>query len=183
MFKGHHPEKTLRLVAFVNEEPPYFFTDKMGSRIYARNCKERQENIVGMICLECLGWYSDSEGSQQIPPPLEASKYPSKGNFVTFCSNEESHPLFLKCINEFRNASIFPCEGIVSQETTSPSWLSWSDHSSFWMEGYPAVMVTDTALFRSEHYHLSTDTYEKLNYYRMARVVGGMYTVIDKLLK
>jgi hypothetical protein len=43
---------------------------------------------------------------------------------------------------------------------TGPWWVpgvEWSDHGSFWNEGYPAVMLTDTALFGNPHYHRPTD--------------------------
>ena len=51
-FKELGPKRTLRFVAFVNEEPPYFQTEEMGSRVYARRSRERGENIVAMISLE-----------------------------------------------------------------------------------------------------------------------------------
>lgn len=181
MFKDHPPERTIRFVAFTCEEPPYFYSDMMGSRIYASGCKERQENIIGMICIDCLGWYSDEEGSQQIPYPMEASNYPDTANFVLFCSNEESLPLFNKCINEFRSTTAFPCEGIVSPESEHPTFLSWADNINFWREDYQAIIITDTALFRSSHYHTPSDTYEKIDYQRMSRVVGGVGRVVESL--
>lgn len=182
MFRNYQPERTVRFVLFVLEEPPHFFTSEMGSRVYALACRQRDENIVGMICLDCIGYYSDASNSQQIPCPLDASMYPSTGNFIMFVSNEESSALYKKCINEFRETTDFPCEGNVANETESPSWLSWSDHANFWFQNYPAVMVTDTALFRSSTYHLTTDTWEKLDYKRMSRVIGGIYNVVWNLL-
>jgi hypothetical protein len=42
-------------------------------------------------------------------------------------------------------------------------------------------MVTDTAPFCYPHYHLKTDTQDRLNYDRMSRVVVGMEKVIEDL--
>jgi Zn-dependent M28 family amino/carboxypeptidase len=39
VFAEAKPARTLRLVAFVNEEPPFFKADEMGSRVYARRSK------------------------------------------------------------------------------------------------------------------------------------------------
>lgn len=61
--------------------------------------------------------------------------------------------------------------------------IGWSDHWSFWQEGYPGVMATDTAPFRYNHYHEVTDTPEKLDYRRMARVVAGIGKVLQSQLR
>lgn len=59
--------------------------------------------------------------------------------------------------------------------------LGWSDHWAFWRYGYPAVMVTDTALFRYPFYHDRRDTPDKLDFESMARVVSGLRTVVTDL--
>ncbi len=82
-FGGKPTERTLRLVAFTNEEPPYFQEPGMGSLHYAKRCKERKENIVGMISVETIGYYTDAPDSQHYPPPL-GMIYPSTGNFIAF---------------------------------------------------------------------------------------------------
>lgn len=178
MFGGTSPKRTLRFVAFANEEPPYSFTDLMGSRVHAVRARSRSEHIGAMICLECLGVYSDVPGSQLYPPPLERF-FPDRANFISFVSNMSSYPLLRKCIGEFRRTTLFPSEGIAAPERVKG--ISWSDHWSFWQEGYQAIMVTDTAFFRYRHYHIPSDTAEKLDYERMARVVGGLGNVLIKL--
>src|SRR5947207_532692 len=80
------PERTIRFVFFVNEEPPYFWTAKMGSLVYARECKSRAENIVAMLSLETMGCYSDEPGSQHYPPPFSLM-YPSRADFIGFVGN------------------------------------------------------------------------------------------------
>ena len=106
-FAGEQQDRTVRFVAFVNEEPPYFHTENMGSRVYARRCKERNEKIVGMIALETIGYFSNAEGSQEVPPGLEGS-FPNKGNFLAFVGNEDSKYLADNCRIAFTNASGIP---------------------------------------------------------------------------
>ncbi len=178
-FAGVHPERTLRFVAFVNEEPPFFWTRNMGSLIYARQCRAHNERIVAMISLETLGYYSDEPGSQRYPIPLLARIYPSTGNFVGFIGNLKSHALVRSAMQSFRRAALFPAVA-----ACLPGWVTgvgWSDHWSFWRTGYPAIIVTDTALFRYRWYHTAEDTPEKLAYDRMALVVEGLKTVVADL--
>jgi len=172
--------RTLRFVLFVNEEPPYYLGDAMGSRRYARRCRARGERIVAMLCLETIGYYTDAPSSQLYPFPF-GLVYPSTGNFIGFVGNLASWHLTRRCIRSFRRQSAFPSEWLAA-----PGWIvgiGWSDHSSFWEEGYPAVMVTDTALFRYGPYHTSEDTPEKVRYDHMARVVAGLARVVIDLAR
>jgi Peptidase family M28 len=177
-FAGAQPDRTIRFVAFVNEEPPFYRTAKMGSLVYARACQQRGEDVVAMLSLETIGDYQDEKGSQMYPPPFSLF-YPSEGNFIAFVGNVSSGALVRQCIATFRREVKFPSEG-----AALPGFITgvgWSDHWSFWKAGYPAVMVTDTALFRYPFYHSPEDTYEKLDYERMARVVAGLELVIRDL--
>lgn len=172
-------DRTLRFVAFVNEEMPYAFTEKMGSRVYARRCRERGENVVAMFSLETIGYYSDTSGSQKYPAPF-GLLYPSTGNFIGFIGNTRSGNLVRQVVATFRQNEKFPSEGAAVPEFVAGVGLS--DHSSFWQEGYPAVMVTDTAMFRYPHYHESEDTIDKVDFDRLARVVRGLEKVIEVLV-
>jgi hypothetical protein len=176
----HKPERTLRFVAFTNEEPPFFQTRKMGSWVYAKRCRERKENIVAMLSLETIGYFSDKAKSQQYPAPFNRF-YPSTGNFIGFVGNMKSAPLVRQVVGSFRQHAQFPSEG-----GAIPSFIKgvgWSDHWSFWQEGYPALMATDTAPFRYPHYHRRTDTPKQLDYDRMARVVAGLEEVVKELTR
>ncbi|MFH1024815.1 MAG: M28 family peptidase [Planctomycetota bacterium] len=177
-FRGKTPARTIRFVAFANEEPPHFWTEEMGSVVYARRCRERGETITGMLALETIGFYTDAPKSQRYPSPLNLI-YPSTGNFIAFVGNMKSGKLVRRSIATFRSHTHFPSEG-AAVPGIIPG-VGWSDHWSFWKEGYPALMVTDTAPFRYPHYHEATDTPEKLDYDRMARVVTGLKTVIEDL--
>lgn len=171
LFTDKKLSRTVRFVAFVNEEPPFFETHQMGSRVYAARSRERKENIVAMLSLETIGCYSDTVGSQKYPFPFSFF-YPNTGNFIAFVSNLSSVKLLRQLIVSFRSHTAFPSEGVAA-----PGWLTgigWSDHSAFWKEGYPGVMITDTALFRYDHYHTRHDTPDKPDYARMAQVVAGI---------
>jgi Zn-dependent M28 family amino/carboxypeptidase len=167
--------RTLRFVAFVNEENPYAGTDQMGSRVYARRCRQRNENVVAMMSLETIGYYDDRPGSQKYPPPFGLF-YPSTGNFIGFIGNLKSDNLVRQVVGTFRRSELFPSEGAALPELIRR--IGHSDHASFWREGYRALMVTDTADFRYPHYHMPEDTIDKVNFDRLARVVRGLEQVV-----
>lgn len=169
------PTQTLRFVLFANEEPPFFQTEHMGSRVYAKRSRERGEKIVLMLSLETIGYYSDEPGSQHLLFPLNLI-YPSTGNFIAFVSNVENGRLVRQLVGSFRQRAQFPSEGGALPGLTPG--VGWSDHWAFWEEGFPAVMVTDTAPFRYPAYHSHNDRPELVQYERMARVVSGLQAVI-----
>lgn len=171
------PERTLRLVAFTNEEPPYFRKGDMGSLVYARRCRQREENLVAVLSLETMGYYRDQPGTQVYPEPLGAL-YPSEGNFLGVIGDVGSRRLVRQVVESFRRQVDFPCEG-----GAVPSLLQgvgWSDHWSFWQEGYAGVMITDTAPFRYPYYHRAEDTPDKIDFERLAWVVEGLIKVITE---
>jgi hypothetical protein len=165
----------IRLVLFVNEEPPFFKTELMGSLVYARRLKASGEPVLGMMALETIGFYSDEERSQHYPPPL-GLLYPTKGNFIAFVGLTSSRAFVRRTVGSFRQLVAFPSAG-----GTAPGvipGIDWSDHWSFEQVGLPALMITDTALFRYPHYHSSADSPDKVDYERLARVVSGLEAVI-----
>ncbi len=178
LLKSENFSRTVRFVAFVNEEPPYFHTEDMGSLRYAKQCQERGDNIVAMLSLETIGYYSDQPGSQKYPP-LVSALYPDQGNFIAFIGNLGSGSLVRRCGKIFRETTSFPSEGAILPGTITG--VDWSDHWSFWEAGYDGVMITDTAIFRYPHYHESTDTPDKIDYERTARVITGLHNVLKSL--
>ncbi|MBA2664381.1 MAG: M28 family peptidase [Bradymonadaceae bacterium] len=175
------PARTLRFVLFVNEEPPHFQTRYMGSWVYAKRCRERDENIVAMLSLETIGYFDDSPASQHYPVPGLDRFFPSVGDFIAFVGNLKSRKLVHEAIGAFRELAAFPSQGVALPGVVTG--VGWSDHWAFWQEDYPALMVTDTAPFRYPHYHTLEDTPDKLDYDRFARVVDGMGSVIGRLTK
>jgi hypothetical protein len=180
-FAGRSAGETLRFVAFVNEEPPYFQTEQMGSLVYASRCKARGDQISAMISLETIGYFSDAPGSQTYPSVGIGAFYPTTGNFIGFVGNVRSRGLLRRAIGLFRQQAKLPSEG-----AALPSFIpgvGWSDQWAFWQEGYPAIMITDTAPFRYPHYHAATDLPDKLDYDRFALVVSGVEKMIEQLAR
>jgi Zn-dependent M28 family amino/carboxypeptidase len=131
-----------------------------------------------MLSLEMLGYYRDEPRSQSYPPPL-GLLYPDRGNFIAFVGDLGARALVRKAIHAFRKSAAFPSEGVAA-----PSFvpgISFSDHWPFRTHGFPAIMVTDTAFNRYPHYHLPSDTPDKLDYERLARVTLGLAGVLREL--
>lgn len=179
-FAHAKPARTLRFVAFANEEPPHFQSQDMGSWRYARLCHDRKEQIVAMLSLESLGYYDTAPGSQKYPAPLSAF-YPDTGNFVAFVSNVGSRALNARCARAFRARTPFPVETASLPEAVTG--IGWSDQWSFWQFGWPAVMVTDTAPFRNPNYHEASDLPPTLDYARLGQVVEGLTGVTGELVR
>jgi hypothetical protein len=179
LMREDRPDRSLRLAFFVNEEPPWFQTGEMGSLHYAEQLRRDGVDVTAMLSIETIGYYSDELGSQKYPAPLSLV-YPNRGNFIAFVGNIGSRGLVRRCVDLFREHAEFPSEG-----AALPSFLpgiGWSDHWAFWQQGYPAAMVTDTALFRYPHYHEPSDTPDKVDFERTARVVRGLVDVVRGLL-
>jgi len=175
LLAGRETARTVRFAAFVNEEPPFFQTARMGSLVYARAARRKKEKILAAISLETIGCFFDNPGSQNYPPPL-GLVYPDRADFIGFVGNLSSSLLLRRTLASFRRHASLPAQGLAAPSIVTG--VSWSDHWSFWQEGFPAVMVTDTALFRYPHYHAGSDTPDKIDYPRTARVVSGMARVV-----
>jgi hypothetical protein len=167
-----------RFVAFANEEMPYFQTGEMGSHVWAGRARKAGERIDAMLSLEMLGYYRDAPGTQKYPAPLSWF-YPDRGDFIAFVGDVGSRALVRRTVDAFRRHARFPSEGVAAP--AGIPGVTWSDHWSFRQHDYAAIMVTDTAFFRNPHYHQASDTPDKLDYERMARVTLGLAAVIKEL--
>jgi aminopeptidase YwaD len=157
----------IRFIAFCLEEE-----DLLGSLAYAAHLRESNEAIRGAIVLECVGFTSSLEGSQQTPPSVPIV-VPTTGDFLAIVGNTASAAL-VASLDEAAKARaadlktvslLVPGQGELLPDTRR------SDHAAFWVHGYPAVMLTDTANFRNPHYHRPTDTIETLDFTFMGRLV------------
>jgi hypothetical protein len=167
--------RRIRLVLFVNEEPPYFRTPEMGSWQCAAALKARNERVVAMYSLETIGYYASAPGSQQYPFPL-GLLFPDRGDFLAFVGMLDARPLVRASIRSFRSHTKFPTIGGVA-----PAFIpgiDFSDHWAFAEHGFPAIMLTDTAPYRYPHYHTFRDTPDKVDADKLARVVKGVERMI-----
>ncbi|MFQ6673053.1 MAG: M20/M25/M40 family metallo-hydrolase [Candidatus Tectimicrobiota bacterium] len=178
LLKAYENHRTIRLVAFTCEEPPYFQSRWMGSRVYAREARRRGDNIIAMISLEMIGFFDESI-SQTFPFPLMSYFYPNTADFIGVVGNLSSRGLVTQVREAMRRGGDIGVESITTISLVPG--VNFSDHDSFWREGYQAVMVTDTAFYRSQHYHSPTDTPETLNYEAFAEVVKGLYQAVVEL--
>jgi hypothetical protein len=170
--KSVSPGRTLKLIFFFLEEPPVFRTEHMGSYVYAKEAKARNENITAMICLEMVGYYSDKKDGQTFPLPLMSMMYSTTPDFIAVVGNLKSRSLVDKIKNSLLKASRIPVETLTS--VSFVPGVDLSDHRSFWKMGYPAVMITDTAFYRNPNYHTENDTIDTLDFNTMADLLKGL---------
>jgi len=175
---GSNPNRTIRFVAFANEEPPFFQTSDMGSYAYALRSREQNENITAMIALDGLGYFDDAPNSQHYPLPGLGFAYPNSADFIGLVTRLRDLPLLGQVSAGFKEKNLVPTES-----AALPGFLpgvNWSDHWAFWQHGYPAILITDTLLFRDPFYHTPNDTPDRLNYENMARVTSALaHAVMD----
>ncbi len=167
----------LELVAYANEEPPFFRTPDMGSAHHAKDLKRRAVPVRGMICLEMIGFFSEEDLQQA---PVEQLKFllPKHANFIAAVANPGSAKLaedFAAVMNQAGRLQAIPLA-----IPASVKGADFSDHMNYWNEGFLAVMITDTAFFRNPHYHKATDTPDTLDYAKMAAVVEGVEALLNK---
>ena len=180
LLREHQFKRTIRYVAFACEEPPYFNVDAMGSQYHARQARLRGDNIRGMLCLEMVGYYSTADNSQTVPPLIPKWMrrfFPHRGDFLAAVGNMPSWKLCWNFRRGFkRGARSMPLFSICLPEKINEIRLS--DNSSFWDQGYPALMLTDTSFLRNPNYHRSTDTPDTLDYQRMTEVTLGVASAL-----
>jgi len=176
--KGVTLKTPIVFVAFVNEEPPFFTTNAMGSYVFAKYLKKYKKTVKAAVILEMLGYYNEDFSSQRYLPLL-GPFFPNQANFVAVVGNFPSANVVINLVEGMSKGADFPVRSIVA-----PSFLPgvyFSDQWSFWKTGYPAVMVTDTAFLRYKHYHKRTDTIEKLNFIKMCYVIQGLREGVETL--
>ena len=163
--------RPVRFIAFCLEEE-----DLLGSRAYVAHLRESGQAVYGSIVLECVGYASDLEGSQRTPPGIPVA-VPSAGNFLALIGNQTAAALTAALSQAMAPAVpvvplVVPGNGEQLPDTRR------SDHTAFWEQGIPAVMVTDTANFRNPHYHRSTDTVDTLNLTFLAAVADAVTNAV-----
>ncbi|AFZ29141.1 peptidase M28 [Gloeocapsa sp. PCC 7428] len=179
IFASNPAKHPLRLVAFDLEE--YGLLGGSGASEYAVHLRQQNQPLRLMISLEMLGYCDSTPGSQQYPIRLLERLYPNCGNFIGLIGNL---PTILDLVYLSRS---------IRQAGVSSEWLPvfnkglivpqtrLSDHAHFWDQGYPAMMITDTAMLRNPHYHKASDTIETLNLDFLAGVCLGLVQGLQSL--
>jgi len=176
------PAADVELVSYPLEEPPFFMTRWMGSAVHARSLKASNVEVRAMIALEMIGYFSDEPNSQHFPlGPLMKPFYPTTGNFIAVVGKWGQGRLVREVRDGMRAATPLGVESLTAPRILPG--ITLSDHRSYWKQGYPAVMLTDTAFFRNANYHTPDDTPDTLDYDRMAQVVDGVLGAVDALAR
>lgn len=173
-------EIRIDLVAYSLEEPPHFATQNMGSFVHATAMYNNKVPVVGMVCLEMIGYFDDNSGTQSYPLGILKMFYGGRGDYITLVrkhSNGRFPRLFTRAYKKGG--------GVKTKVFKGPRWVKGtdlSDHRNYWKYGWPALMITDTAFFRNKNYHTELDTPDTLDYFRMASVVNRLYKALTKLV-
>jgi hypothetical protein len=168
-------------IGFTCEEPPAYFTPYMGSRVYAKRARKQKAKILGMLCLEMVGYYSQAPNSQSLPLPLRLMGYPTTGNFIGLASDRRSRPLLMRLAAAIQGGCRLPTVTLaVPLGGHLLPEVRLSDHANFWDEGYPAIMLTDTAFMRNPNYHGPGDVMERLDLTAMTELTLGLVNFLHQ---
>ena len=173
LLEGSNPDRPIELVAYSLEEPPFFRTSCMGSYIHAKSLYDQQTDVYGMLVLEMIGFYNDEKGSQRYPLKPMKVAYGTKGDFILLAKRTGSGPFVERFSTAFNRIAEIPVKNI--KAPAQMQGIDFSDHLNYWNFGYDALMVTNTAFYRNDNYHRTTDTMETLDIPRMASVIDGIY--------
>ncbi|MDX1672185.1 MAG: M28 family peptidase [Balneolaceae bacterium] len=181
LLSGDDLTMMVELVSYPLEEPPFFYTNDMGSAVHANSLKEEGVDLRAMIALEMIGYFRDKPNSQRFPLFLLRPFYPSTGNFISVVGNLFQRSLVKTVREAMREATPLPVESINAPRILPG--IALSDHLNYWKAGYEAVMITDTAMFRNPNYHTASDTPDTLDYRRMGQVVDGIRAAVLALME
>jgi len=173
LFSEAKPPVQVELVAYDAEEPPYMGSELMGSYVHSKKLKESNKEVVGMVCLEMIGFYSDT---QPMIYTFMNILYPKKGDFIAVVGRYQDREMarrFKKSINGTKGVKA------VSYSGPKIIGVDLSDQRNYWSEGFKAVMITDTAFLRNPYYHTDKDLPKTLDYKKMASVVDGVFSAVQ----
>ena len=163
-------------VAYCLEEPPFYGSNKMGSYIHAESLYNNNVDVIGMICYEMIGFFSDEPNSQPYPSPILKAMYPSTANFIVVVGIKE-HTAFNQKVHRLMAENSDIDVQIISFPDTD-GLASMSDQRNYWPFGYPALMINDTSFLRNPNYHETSDTIDTLDFPKMTEVVNGAYHAV-----
>ncbi|GAB2478941.1 M28 family peptidase [Algoriphagus taiwanensis] len=165
-------------VAYCLEEPPFFGTELMGSYVHAKSIAPNRKNILGMICYEMIGYFSDEPGSQKFPDPSFEKLYPSTGNFIMTVGIEKFSSFNDQVFKGMKEGGFIEVEKVNMPESNGFAGLS--DQRNYWTFGIPAMMINDTSFLRNPNYHELGDTIDTLDFKKMSGVVdAAIYSILN----
>jgi Zn-dependent M28 family amino/carboxypeptidase len=172
----------IEFVAYCLEEPPFFGTQQMGSYIHAASLHAEQVSVLGMICYEMIGYFSDAPGSQTYPSEELEQRYPSTANFIIVVGIERYREFTERVHRLMAVKAAIDVQVVHFPESHASAGLAGlSDQRNYWAFGYPALMINDTSFIRNPHYHEPTDTIDTLDFAKMAAVVSAACQALVKL--
>ena len=177
------PRKGLQFIAFTLEEPQVTgATFLYGSRHFVRVMKGRGHRYKGLFNLESVGYVSSDSGSQHVPALLNVSNI---GDFIALVGNSGSERLMSLYEEAARNK--VPGLKVYSHKVMMKGYLlfpsRFSDHAPFWDAGFPAVMITDTAMMRNPNYHTRDDISDTISPEFMEQVARALIDTLEEVLK
>jgi hypothetical protein len=175
LIKFYSPKLNYRvdLIAFCNEEPPFFHSDYMGSFVHAKTMKDSLVNIKLAIVFDMIGFFSEVKNSQRVPNKLLYLFYPRKANFIVLVGKMGKYKISCDFKKKYNSVSDVKMKTLNIPENIKAG--KNSDHGSYWDFDFQSVLLTNTATFRNSNYHEETDLPETLDYEKMGEVVKGTY--------
>ncbi len=151
----------IKYVAFVNEEPPWYGTDTMGSAVYAKAAKAARESLKAVINLDMVGYYTEED------------------RYAVVGADEDSKVLGDQVERLINGAGLLLTRRCGSKDPA----LHDTDCTSFWAEDFAAVFISSAGFWLSENYHQPTDTWDRLRYDDMALLVRSLMAVAEGIGK
>ena len=174
---------SIELVGYCLEEPPFFGSKDMGSYVHAKSLRANNVDVIGMICYEMIGYFSDEPNSQAFPSPELAEIYPSTANFIMTVGIDKYDSFNTKVKQLMSEACGIDVFNISFPENHPEADLAgMSDQRNYWSFGYKALMINDTSFVRNPHYHQMSDTIETLDFDKLKEVVNGAYNAIINIV-
>ena len=166
-------------IAYCLEEPPFFGSKLMGSSIHAKSLVDSIDKIIGMICLDMIGFYSNEPNSQKKISQKQDFDIPDIANFIAIVGIKSQENFVQNIYNLLSSNSETDVRVALFEKNSGLA--AFSDHRNYWKIDINAVMITDTAMLRNSNYHTKQDTIETLDFDKMSGVIQGVYNAITNL--
>jgi Zn-dependent M28 family amino/carboxypeptidase len=156
------------------------WTYRVGSRRQVALARRAGVRYTGAFVLEMIGYRATAPATQRVPLPVRWMGLPTTGDFLAVIGDGDSR----KLLGHFLGSSARAVPSLRVSHLTVPmrGWAVWatrrSDNASFWSNGFPALLLTDTADLRNPHYHRASDRSETLDYGFMADVVDAVVAAL-----